>query len=220
MPTVGLSIVSSVILALCIQQPLPVPGLIGLLGIGVYKHLDVARPKEATLADFKDQEVLLLNDQSGQGADHGRGDAPVKQLTSSHLERGAVQGANNDIANHISALAHGCADVGAQVAHAEEGASLCLADQHIVARQRQGFQLLRLKLRGLHASLDPGQGRQDGLRGVPRGGLGALTTGCQADSSRRARGHGRHLHAKAAGRLLSSQGGPLKGSDLTDAQKF
>ena len=45
--------------------------------------------------------------------------------------------------------AHGCADVGAQVAHAEERARLRLADQHVVAGQRQrpqlcGLQLLRL----------------------------------------------------------------------------
>ena len=58
------SVVSAVILTLCIQQALPVVRLIGLLGVGVHQHLDLSRTQEATLATLENQEVLLVNDET------------------------------------------------------------------------------------------------------------------------------------------------------------
>ena len=96
-----------------------------------------------------------------------------------------MQRADDDIADHIRALAHGSADVRAEVSDAEEGTSLRLADQHIVASQRQGFQLLGLQLGSLHARFDPGEGGQDRLRGVSscRLGRALLTAGGGAAES-------------------------------------
>ena len=116
-----------------------------------------------------------------------------------------MQGANDDVTDHVGTLAHGRADVGAQVANAEERPSLCLADQHIVSGKRQGFQLLGLQLGSLHAGFDPGEGGQDRLRGVACRGLGALAAGGQANCRSRARGNGGHLHSEASGRLLPGQ---------------
>ena len=93
-----------------------------------------------------------------------------------------MQRADDHITDDIGPFAHGRADVGAQVPDAEERPSLRLADQHIVASQRQGFQLLRLQLGCLHARLDPGEGGQDRLCGVARCGLGASAAGGQTNS--------------------------------------
>ena len=122
----------------------------GLLGVGVHKHLDIAGSQEATLADLENQEVLLLHDEAGQGADDRRGHAPVEELTGGDLERRAMERTDDDVADNVRALAHGRTDVGAEVANAEEGARLSLADQDVVASQGQGLQLLGLELRGLH----------------------------------------------------------------------
>mmetsp|Transcript_23835 Transcript_23835/g.48982 ORF Transcript_23835/g.48982 Transcript_23835/m.48982 type:complete len:276 (-) Transcript_23835:715-1542(-) len=198
------SIVGAVILTLGIEQALPVPGLVGLLGIGVHEHLDIAGSQQATLAHLEDQEVLLLHDQSSQGANDRRRDAPIQELTCGHFERGAMQRADDDVADHIGALAHGRTDVRAQVADAEERPSLRLADQHVVAGQRQGLQLLGLQLGSLHACLDPGEGGKDRLCGVASRGLGSglrLAGSCAAESrglrSGRLPGEGRHTRDAA-----------------------
>mmetsp|Transcript_10690 Transcript_10690/g.20067 ORF Transcript_10690/g.20067 Transcript_10690/m.20067 type:complete len:351 (-) Transcript_10690:207-1259(-) len=83
-----------------------------------------------------------------------------------------MQRAHDHVADDVGTLAHGRANVRAQVADAEQGAGLRLANQDVVAGQGQGLQLLRLQLRRLHARADPRQGRQDGLGGVARRGLG------------------------------------------------
>mmetsp|Transcript_23837 Transcript_23837/g.48992 ORF Transcript_23837/g.48992 Transcript_23837/m.48992 type:complete len:234 (-) Transcript_23837:48-749(-) len=197
------SIVGAVILTLGIEQALPVPGLVGLLGIGVHEHLDIAGSQQATLAHLEDQEVLLLHDQSSQGANDRRRDAPIQELTCGHFERGAMQRADDDVADHIGALAHGRTDVRAQVADAEERPSLRLADENIVSGKCQGFQLLGLQLGSLHARFDPGEGGQDRLRGISCRGLGALSTRSQANSRCCARSDGCHLHPEASGGLRS-----------------
>ena len=58
------SVVGAVILALGVQQALPIVRLVGLLGVGVHQHLDLARAQEATLAALKDQEILLVHNQT------------------------------------------------------------------------------------------------------------------------------------------------------------
>ena len=97
-----------------------------------------------------------------------------------------MQRANDDVTDHVGTLAHGRADVGAQVTDTEERPSLRLADENIVSGKCQGFQLLGLQLGSLHARFDPGEGGQDRLRGVACRGLRALAAGGQANSRRRA----------------------------------
>ena len=48
--------------ALGIEQALPVPGLVGLLGVRVHEHLDIAGSQQATLAHLED---LGLSENSG-----------------------------------------------------------------------------------------------------------------------------------------------------------
>ena len=51
------SVVRAVVLALGIQEALPVPGLVGLLGVRVHEHLDIAGSQQATLAHLEDLGV-------------------------------------------------------------------------------------------------------------------------------------------------------------------
>mmetsp|Transcript_3303 Transcript_3303/g.3795 ORF Transcript_3303/g.3795 Transcript_3303/m.3795 type:complete len:274 (+) Transcript_3303:152-973(+) len=199
------SIVSAIILALCIQQALPVVGLIGLLGVDVHQNFNLTASQETSLTGFKDQEVLLLHNQAGQRSDDGWGHAPINQLTVGHLEGRAVERANDHITNHICSLAHGCANVWAKVAHAEDRTSLRLANQDIVASKSQSFQLCRLQLRSLHSSLDPGKRWQNGLGCVLDCGLGfsiaaACDNSCDAKSSR---GCSHTCHTKAGEGCIS-----------------
>merc|ERR1712151_853896 len=60
--------------------------------------------------------------------DRRRG-APIDELTRRHLEGRAVQGADDDVSDDVGALAHGRADVRAEVAHAEDVAVAVLAHQ-------------------------------------------------------------------------------------------
>ena len=127
------SVVGAIVLALGIQQALPVVCLLGLLGVDVHKHLNLSRTQEATLSGLEDQEVLLLNNQTSERANDGWRDTPVNKFTVGHLEGRAVQRAHNHVTNHVRTLTHGCANVRAQVAYAEECTSLGLANQDIVA---------------------------------------------------------------------------------------
>mmetsp|Transcript_27024 Transcript_27024/g.84461 ORF Transcript_27024/g.84461 Transcript_27024/m.84461 type:complete len:248 (+) Transcript_27024:38-781(+) len=77
-----------------------------------------------------------------------------------------MQGADNDVADDVSPLAHWRAEVGAEVAHTEESAGLVLADEHVVAGDGLGHKLPRRKLACLDADLDPLEGGQDLLGGV------------------------------------------------------
>eukprot|EP00435_Cladocopium_sp_Y103_P026783 s946_g6.t1 len=135
------SVVGAIILALGIQQTLPVVCLIGLLGIGVHKHLNLTASQEASLTALKHQEVLLLHNQASQWSNDGRRDAPINKFAIGHFEGRSVKWAHNHVPNHISALAHGRANVRAQIAHAEKRTGLSLANQDIVAGKSQGFQL-------------------------------------------------------------------------------
>merc|ERR1719436_1671173 len=120
------SIVGTVVLALRVQDALPVVRLPRLLGVGVDQHLDVA-PEEGA-AHIENGKVLLLDREAGEGADDRWGGAPIDELSGRHLEGGAMQRANNDVANDVSTLAHGRPDVRAEVAHAEELAAAILAN--------------------------------------------------------------------------------------------
>mmetsp|Transcript_105928 Transcript_105928/g.279638 ORF Transcript_105928/g.279638 Transcript_105928/m.279638 type:complete len:268 (+) Transcript_105928:354-1157(+) len=181
------SVVGAVVLALGVEDPLPVVRLIGLLRVRVHLHLDVAA--EEARARLEDRELLLLDHQASEGADDGRARAPVDELTVADLPRRAVQRAHDRVADDVGALAHRSAEVGAQVAHAEELAALRLAHQHVDAAQVDRPQLGRGKVALPEAGLDPREGGQDGLRGVP----GRRLRGPPAP-----RGAGRHERQAAA----------------------
>mmetsp|Transcript_102531 Transcript_102531/g.267336 ORF Transcript_102531/g.267336 Transcript_102531/m.267336 type:complete len:256 (-) Transcript_102531:51-818(-) len=190
MPT---SVEGAVVLALRIQEALPIVRLVGLLGVGVDEHLDVAAEEAA--AHLEDSQVLPLDDEACERADDERGRAPIDELARGDLEGGAVQGADDDVADDVGALAHGRADVRAEVRHAEECAFAVLAHQHVNAREVLGAQLRGLHVAELQAGLDPLQCGEDDLRGVAplRLGRTALlrgnrTNGRQAEASGRGRG--------------------------------
>merc|ERR1719493_163090 len=83
------SVERAVVLALRVEDALPVVGLVSPLGVRVDEHLDVTA--EEAGANFEHREVLLLNDEAGEGADDRRRGAPVDELASGDLEGGAVE---------------------------------------------------------------------------------------------------------------------------------
>eukprot|EP00420_Gonyaulax_spinifera_P002077 CAMPEP_0197942878 /NCGR_PEP_ID=MMETSP1439-20131203/124633_1 /TAXON_ID=66791 /ORGANISM="Gonyaulax spinifera, Strain CCMP409" /LENGTH=355 /DNA_ID=CAMNT_0043566135 /DNA_START=121 /DNA_END=1186 /DNA_ORIENTATION=+ len=197
------SVVRAVVLALGIEDALPVGCLVGPLGIGVDEDLDLAA--EEAGPNLEHGKVLLLDDQARERADDrrrgapvdelarrdleggavegahdgvaddvgGRG-APVDELARRDLEGGAVEGAHDGVADDVGALAHRRADVRAEVADAEQLAALILADQHVRAAQVLGPELRRRKVARLQPSLDPGERWEDDLRGV----AAAVFAGC------------------------------------------
>merc|ERR1712107_415814 len=78
------SIVGAVVLALRVQDALPIVRLPSLLGVRVDEHLDV--PPEEAGAHVEDRQVLLLDGKARQGADDGWRGAPIDQLARRHLE--------------------------------------------------------------------------------------------------------------------------------------
>merc|ERR1719277_1046531 len=72
------SIIGAVVLALRIQEALPVVCLISLLRVCVNEDLDV--PTEKARSNLEDQEVFLLDHDAGERANDGRRGAPIDEL--------------------------------------------------------------------------------------------------------------------------------------------
>mmetsp|Transcript_21132 Transcript_21132/g.56539 ORF Transcript_21132/g.56539 Transcript_21132/m.56539 type:complete len:238 (+) Transcript_21132:83-796(+) len=189
------SVVGAVVLALGVEDPLPVVRLVRLLRVSVHLHLDVAA--EEARARLEDRELLLLDHEASEGADDRRARAPIDELTVADLPRRAVQRAHDRVADDVGALAHRSAEVGAQVAHAEELAALRLAHQHVDAAQVDRPELGGGEVALLEARLDPRERRQDGLRGVP---------GRRLRGSTASRGARRHERQAAAERQQRQRG--------------
>merc|ERR1719414_2197086 len=135
----GPSIEGAVGLPLRIEDALPVVGLVGLPPVRVDEHLDVL--VEKTGAGLDDGDVPLVDDHAGERANDGRRGAPVDEFAGHSAPGGAMQRADDGVADDVGALAHGGAQVRAEVANAEEGAALSLSNEHVQTAQVPGLQL-------------------------------------------------------------------------------
>merc|ERR1719401_940987 len=153
------SIVGAIVLALRVQDALPVVSLICLLRVGVYLHLDVTS-KEARAA-LEDGKVLLLNHEPGERAEDRWRDTPIDEIAREDIERRAMQWANDRVPNDVSTLAHGCPEMRAKVADGEHRAGFSLAYKHINTCQVDGPQLGGREIAGLETDLQPCERWQD-----------------------------------------------------------
>mmetsp|Transcript_124800 Transcript_124800/g.186439 ORF Transcript_124800/g.186439 Transcript_124800/m.186439 type:complete len:220 (+) Transcript_124800:2-661(+) len=159
------SIESAIILALSVQDALPVVRFVCPFGVGVNENLDFTAAEEA-LPHIKHGKILLLNHQTCEGANDRRGRAPVNQLAGRCLERRSMQRANNDVPNDVSTLAHRGSDVRAQVAHTENLPTLIFANEHIRASKVFRTQFGRSQITSLESRFDPCERRKNDLRCV------------------------------------------------------
>merc|ERR1719401_118364 len=171
------SVVGAIVLALRIEDTLPVVCLVGLPRVGVDLDLNIAAQEGFT--DLEHRERLgPAHRRANEAADEWRRGAPVSLWqTGEHIELCPILWVRNGVALDLAPVAQGCPRRRALVRNGKELAALRLPDDDVDGVKIGDQHFPRGYVLALATKREPSQGREDLRRGVAEGGPSSGATG-------------------------------------------